>query len=458
MFKKYSIICLLGLITLFLRSNFLQANESKPNFLWLIAEDFGPALSCYGVKQVNTPNLDNLAKRGVRYTRFYTTAPVCSPSRSAFMTGMYATTIGAHHHRSNRNINFPLPDGVKLLTEWMRESGYFTANIVNLPPGCGFKGTGKTDWNFTAPKKPFDSQNWSDLKTNQPFFAQINFSETHRPFKAPKKVNPDDVKLPPYYPDRPVARADYARYLDSAIELDRKVSVILELLEKDGLSSNTVLMFFGDNGEAHIRGKQFCYEEGLNVPLIIYFPEQLAKPKHYKPGSVDERLLMAIDLAPTVISLAGGKIPPKMQGQPFLGEQSAPPRKYVYGARDRCDETYMRIRNVRDERFRYIRNFIPEKPFLSPNVYKERSYPVWTLLPELNAEGKLTPAQAFLCAPRMPDEELYDLINDPYQTNNLADSPAYREVLLRFRYELQRWIVETDDKGRFPENDANKSN
>lgn len=423
----------------------------KPNILWLIAEDFGPALSCYGLGSVHTPNLDNLASKGVRYTRFYTTAPVCSPSRSAFMTGMYATTIGAHHHRSNRDGKHPLPEGVKLLTELMRENGYFTANVVDLPEECGFRGTGKTDWNFTPPKNPFDSKSWNDLKSHQPFFAQINFNETHRPFKAPKKIDPQKVVLPPYYPDHPIAREDYARYLDSAMELDRKIGIILDLLKKDGLDTNTIVVFFGDNGEAHVRGKQFCYEEGLHVPLIIYIPEKFLPVKYYKAGSVDSRLLMAIDLAPTMIALAGGNPPLKMQGIPFLTESAGEPRNYVFGARDRCDETSMRIRTVRDERFRYIRNFTPEKPLLSPNAYKERSYPMWNLIKELNSQGKLNPIQASLCSSRLPDEELYDLENDPHQVNNLANRAEYQEVLKRMRRVLEEWIVETDDRGRFPE-------
>ena len=450
------IIILSGLI-LCVNCLFASENKSqKPNILWLIAEDLGPALSCYGTKEVYTPNLDSLASKGTRYTRFYTTAPVCSPSRSAFMTGMYATTIGAHHHRSNRDGNFPLPDGVKLLTEWMRELGYFTANIVELPKECGFRGTGKTDWNFTAPAKPFDSKSWNDLKINQPFFAQINFNETHRPFKAPQKADPSKVELPPYYPDHPIAREDYAKYLDSAMELDRKIGIILDLLKRDSLDKNTIIVFFGDNGEAHVRGKQFCYEEGLHVPLIIYIPDQYLPIKNYKPASVDSRLLMAIDLAPTMIAIGGG-IPPKtMQGIPFLTDRAGEPRNYVFGARDRCDETSMHIRTVRDERFRYIRNFTPEKPLLSPNAYKEKSYPMWNLIKELNLQGKLTPVQAALCAPRLPDEELYDLEKDPYQTNNLASSPDYQDVLKRMRIVLENWIKETDDKGRFPEKISEK--
>ena len=421
---------------------------SRPNILWLIAEDFGPHLGCYGTKEIFTPNLDRLAAEGVRYTRFFTTAPVCSPSRSAFMTGMYQTTIGAHNHRSHRDDGYALPKGVRLLTDWMRDAGYFTANVRHLPEPIQWKGTAKTDWNFTYDGKPFDSDRWSDLKTNQPFFAQINFQETHRAFHAPKRADPTKVKLPPWTPDHPVAREDMAKYLDAATELDRKVGLVLKRLEADGLAENTIVVFFGDNGEAHVRGKQFCYDSGLHVPLIIRWPKGVALPKQFVPGTLDSRLLMSIDLAPTMLAFTGAKIPSKMQGSVFLGSGAGKPREYVFGARDRCDETVFRFRTVRDARYRYIRNFTPERPFLQTNEYKEKQYPVWNLLKELHAAGELTPEQAVLCAPTMPPEELYDLETDPHEVRNLAGSPEHAKVLKRLRGVLEAWIRESGDQGR----------
>lgn len=422
--------------------------RNRPNILWLIAEDLGPHLGCYGTKQVWTPNLDRLAAEGVRYTRFFTTSPVCSPSRSAFMTGMYQTTIGAHNHRSHRDDGYRLPAGVRVLTDWFRDIGYFTANIRELPDSFGFRGVGKTDWNFTYVGKPFDSDRWADLKTHQPFYAQINFQETHRAFHAPKRADPAKVEIPPYYPDHPVTRADWAQYLDSATELDRKVGLVLRQLEADGLADNTVIVFFGDNGQAHVRGKQFCYDSGLNVPLIIRWPKTSPPPKHFKPGGVDDRLIVAIDLAPTMLGLTGASKLPKTQGEIFLGDRSGPPRRYVFGARDRCDETVFRFRTVRDVRYRYIRNFTPDRPFLQPNEYKEKQYPVWNLLKELCAAGQLTPAQAALCAPSMPEEELYDLRTDPHEIHNLAKSPRHQHVLKRLRAALEKWIEQTNDQGR----------
>jgi len=337
---------------------------------------------------------------------------------------------------------------VRVLTDWFRDAGYFTANLRVLPESCGFRGAGKTDWNFTYPGRPFDSDRWADLKTRQPFYAQINFQETHRKFHAPKRADPAKVELPPWTPDHPVARADWAAYLDSATELDRKVGLVLKQLETDGLAATTVVVFFGDNGEAHVRGKQFCYDSGLHVPLIIRWPRDFPPPTRFQSGTVDDRLLAAIDLAPTMLALAGAPKPAKMEGEIFLGDHAGPARQYVFGARDRCDETVFRFRTVRDVRYRYIRNFTPERPFLQSNEYKERSYPVWNLLKELNAQGKLTPVQAALCAPTMPEEELYDLETNPHEVNNLAQSPQHQDALQRLRAALEQWVADSKDQGR----------
>jgi len=410
---------------------------AKPNILWLIAEDFGPHLGCYGTKEVWTPNLDQLAKDGVRYTRFFTTAPVCSPSRSAFMTGMYQTTIGAHNHRSHRDDDYPLPDGVKLISHRMHDAGYFTANIVEMPKESGFKGTGKNDWNFTEPKNSWDGKRWDELKDRQPFFAQVNFQETHRKYHAPAKADPDKVEIPPYYPDHPVTRKDWAQYLDSTTELDRKVGVILKQLEADGLAGNTIVVFHGDHGASHVRAKQFCYDTGFITPLIIRRPG-------VPGGKVDARLLMAIDLAPTFLSIAGVEVPESLQGKVLFDAA----REYVFGARDRCDETVFRFRTVRDARYRYIRNFTPERPFLQANKYKENSYPVWNLLKDLHAQGKLTPEQDVLCGPTMPAEELYDLDADPHEVKNLAALPEQQALRDRLSRVLEKWIEESNDQGR----------
>ena len=211
------------------------------------------------------------------------------------------------------------------------------------------------------------------------------------------------------------------------------------------------MLFFGDNGQAHVRGKQFCYEEGLLVPLIIRWPSGFAAPLHYQKGKVDERLFASIDLAPTMLDLAGARKPPKMEGEIFLGERAARPRRYVFGARDRCDETVFRMRTVCDRRYRYIRNLTPDRPFLQANKYKEDYYPVWNLLKELHTQGKLTPVQEVLCAPTMPEEEFYDLEKDPFEIKNLANSSEYRSEIARLRSALDAWISSPGDQGRIPE-------
>ena len=423
----------------------------RPNILWLIAEDFSPHLGCYGTKEVYSPNLDALAAEGMRFTRCFTTAPVCSASRSAFMTGMYQTTIGAHQHRTAQPDKQPLPEGVQTIPDWMRGAGYFTANVREFPDAVGVKGSGKTDWNFIVEGKPFDSDKWSDLKAHQPFYAQVNFQETHRTFHAPPKADPAKVEIPPYYPDHPVVREDWAQYLDAASELDRKIGLILKQLAADGLADNTIVVFFGDHGQAHVRGKQFCYDSGLMIPLIIRWPAALHPASDFKPGTVSDELLNALDISAQSLDWAGIQHPEKMQGQVFLGEHQAPARNIVFGARDRCDETKFRFRTARDERYRYIRNFTPDRPFLLRNDYKIRQYPVWNLLKELDAAGQLTlPCQKFMTAATMPDEELYDTIQDPHETVNLAmsDNAEHQAVLKRLRAATEQWIEESQDQGR----------
>jgi len=236
--------------------------SKRPNILWIISEDTGPEFGCYGYRGVHTPSVDRLAAEGVRYASAFTTTPVCSTSRSSFMTGMYATTIGAHNHRSHRGDGYTLPEGVHVFTKYLRDAGYFTAL-------CGSR---KTDWNFKTEVQPYDSFKWDDLKANQPFFAQFQFSETHRKFKRcpDHPVDPADVTLPPYYPDHPEARQDWALYLETINVLDQKIGQVLQRLDDDGLADNTVVFYFGDHGRAHVRGKQWLYDGGIHVPLVSY--------------------------------------------------------------------------------------------------------------------------------------------------------------------------------------------
>ncbi len=450
--------------------------QSKtPNVLWIISEDMGPELGCYGTKEVHTPNLDQLAKQGMRFTNAFTTAPVCSASRSAFMTGMYQTTIGAHNHRSHRKDNYHLPTGVKVLPQWLPDNVY-SANISRFSKNRKerfYRGTGKTDWNFNLDQpiyafgknkkkkrgKPiFESNNWEDLKTHQPFCAQINFSETHRGHAwndshnhIDKLADPEKVIIPPYYPDHPLTRKDWAQYLNTVMALDKKVGYVLNKLKEDQLDENTIVIFFGDHGRAMMRGKQWCYDSGLHIPLIIYYPPSMTAPKGYKAGTVSDQLISAIDLTATTLDALGVPKPEKMQGRILFGANAEAKRDHVFAARDRCDETVFRIRTVRNKRFRYIRNFMPERPFLQLNRYKERTYPVIGLMRELHKQGKLTPVQEFLMAPKRPAEELYDTQADPWETVNLAENPKYQEVKTKLKQELTTWIKQSNDMGRTPE-------
>ncbi len=418
------------------------AAPNRPNVLWILGDDLGTELGCYGNPDARTPQLDQLAKQGVRYTRFYTTAPVCSASRSAFITGMYAQTLHAQDHRTQQQNKKPLPDGVRLITHWFKDAGYATANLVDFPAALGIKASGKDDWNFTFPGQAYTTKSWADLPGGKPFFALINFSEPHRSFTVKAKADPAKVKVPAFYPDAPAIRADWAAYIDEIGELDRKVGLVLKQLAADGLADDTIVVFFGDNGRCHVRDKQFCYEEGLHVPLIIRWPKNFPDPSGGAPGRVDDRMIAAIDLAPTMLAVAGLDVPPAMQGRVFTGPKAAPARDYVFGGRDRCDETKLTLRTVRDSRYRYILNLTPGKSLMSPNAYKLKSYPAWKLLLDLAEQGKVTPAQALFTGPTAPEEELYDLQNDPDQLVNLAGKPAVANELTRLRGKLRQWRME----------------
>jgi N-sulfoglucosamine sulfohydrolase len=422
----------------------------RPNILWIIGDDLGCELGCYDFPNVRTPHMDRLANEGVRFSQFHTTAPVCSASRSAFNTGLYQTTIGAHNHRSHRKDGYTLPQGVRLITERLRERGYFTANVLEMAPGV--RGTGKTDFNFKFPK-PFDGTHWNQRSPGQPFYAQINFMAPHKgaAFKVARQqkelVDPNKIELPPYYPDHPVVRDEFANYLDAVNMLDAQVGVVLDLLAKDKLLDNTVICLFGDNGRCLLRGKQWLYDAGTHVPLIVRWPGVA------RPGVSRGEPSVALDLTATTLFAAGVEIPRYFHGRSLFGPQ-ARPRDYIITARDRCDMTVDRIRSVRDRRYRYIRNFMPERPYTQHNEYIETSYPTLKVLKDLYALGKLDAAQALFMAPRKPDVEFYDTRDDPHQVKNLAQAPEQRARVAAFSKILDRWLVETDDKGRFPETQA----
>jgi uncharacterized sulfatase len=420
----------------------LSQAKGRPNILWLISEDTSPDMACYGNTLVKTPNIDKLASEGAMYTNAFVTGPVCSAARSALMTGMYQTTIGAHHHRSHRNDGYLLPNPVMLITEYFRRAGYFRCNCA----GLNYKQAGKTDWNFMYMTRPFDGTDWSQRQPGQPFFAQINFNMTHRDYQRDKKnpIDPAKVELPPCYPDHPVTRRDWANYLEAMQVLDTEIGVALQWLQKEGVADNTIVMYFGDNGQSHVRGKQWCYEGGIHVPMIVRWPG------HIQPGTVVDDLISTIDFAPTFLRIAGIEPPKHLQGHDFLGPGKRT-HEYIFAARDRCDGTVDRIRCVRSKRYKYIRNYCPDRPYTQFNAYKKLQYPVLTVMQVLHKQGKLTPEQAQFMAPTRPKEELYDLQNDPHELHNLADDRKLRGVLREHSRKLDAWIKTTRDQGEQPE-------
>lgn len=414
---------------------------TQPNVLWIYGEDLSPDLGCYDTPAVQTPNIDRLAEEGTRFTNAFVTCPVCSPSRSALITGTYQTHFDAHNHRSNREK--PLRDDMKLITDCFREVGYFTCNS----PGPPYNRRGKTDFNFQR-EQPFDGIDWSERAEGQPFYAQINIPDTHRVFKPDpeRPINPDDVQLPSYYPDHPLTRQDWALYLESIQILDRKVGEILERLDAEGLSENTIVFFISDHGRAHIRCKQFLYDGGIRIPLIVRWPGNI------EAEVVSDELVVGVDLTPTTLSLVELDIPNYVQGQIFLGPD-AESRDAVFAARDRCDGTDDRIRCIRTSRYKLIRNYHPELPYMQFNGYKKLQYPLWTLIRILAEKGELSEAQQHFLQQTRPAEELYDLQTDPHEVNNLADDKRYDAVRNDLNRKLNAWIEATGDMGETPESD-----
>jgi arylsulfatase A-like enzyme len=426
----------------------VAAATPPPNIVWIVVEDMSPNMSCYGETTIRTPNIDRLASEGVRFSRAFTTAPVCSPSRSALVTGMYQTTIGAHNHRSSRGADkLHLPEHVKLLPQYSRERGYYTvlgAVNDNRDRAKRSAALGKSDYNFVWDESVYDDNDWSGRKPDQPFFAQIMLrGGKNRGAKVAKPVDPAAVKLPPYYPDHPVLREDWARYLNSVLKTDEEVGRILDRLRDEGLADNTLVAFMTDHGISHVRDKQFLYEGGIHVPLIIRWPGQIAA------GTVRDDLVLQIDLSATTLAAAGVAVPSHLEGHALFATDFKP-RDHVVTARDRCDETVDRIRSVRTDRFKYIRNFYPDRSHAQPNRYKDAK-PIMVTMRELNGAGKLTPEQARVFAATRPEEELYDLKDDPFEMKNLASSADHAATLADLRGKLDAWIKSTGDKGQFPE-------
>ncbi len=438
-----------------------------PNILWIVGENFSLDFGCYGAENVVTPNLDRLAQEGVRYDNVFATSPVCAPSRSAFMTGMYQTTTDMHHMRSHRDDDYRLPAGVRPITHWLKDAGYFTANIKKV--GDDDVGTGKLDLNFVNEGPLYASDDWSALKDHQPFFAQINMhsaeydiydrKSAEKPRVKwvgedwhPQVATVDNVSPPPYYPDHPITRQEWARYLNAVSGADVDVGRILKRLADDGLADNTIVMFFADNGRLEARGIHWCWDSGIHVPMIIRWPKNYPTPTQMDPGVPNKQVISLLDLTATTLWAAGIQRPAGMQSRIFLGENADPPRRFAFSARDRIDETEVTLRSVHDGRFHYIRNYSPGAGFPTLNRYKEKCFLVKPLMRKMHKEGVLQGVAADLMRP-IPPELLYDTEYDDYEIQNLAENPGRmeREALIALRAALDTWITDTGDRGFIPE-------
>ena len=443
---------------------FGAANQSKtkeseypyrPNILWIVVEDMSPHWSCYGETTIKTPHIDALATSGQLFKNVFVTASVCSPSRSALITGMFQATIGAHNHRSqstsgkgggNKDFydSYTLPPEVPFLPEIFKKAGYYTV-LGNEKSVLGNDDSwGKTDYNFVYDSDWYDANDWQDKKPGQPFFAQIQLHGgkfRDAPVKNP--VNPKDVTIPPYYPDDEVIRQDWAQYLNSVMYLDDQVKRITERLEKEGIADSTVVFLFTDHGISHLRGKQFLYDEGIQIPLIVSWSGFI------DDGKRREELVSHIDIAATSLHLAGLDVPEMMQGQPFYG-RNFKPREYIYAGRDRCDETVDIIRAVRTPKFKYIRNYFPFKPYAQPNQYKDGKK-IMQHMRQLYQTGELKTETARCFYPLRPAEELYDLENDPHEMHNLASNPEHLDELQNMQQLMLETLQSTNDLGFIPE-------
>ena len=425
---------------------------ARPNVLWLTCEDSSPNLGCYGDRFAITPTLDRLARQGIRYTNAVGITGVCAVNRSCLITGMYSSTIGSQDMRST----IRLPDSIRTYSEYLRRAGYYCTNNK------------KTDYNFPVPKQAWDAcsgtAHWRGRRPGQPFFAVFNYTGTHEsqyrlsPAAWRKRIarltpeqrhDPAETPLPPFHPDTPEVRRDWANYYDTLTALDYWIADRLEELREAGLADDTIVFFYSDHGVGLPGCKKWVWDWGLRVPLIVHFPPKYRHLGPSQPGSTCDRLVSFVDFAPTLLSLTGVRIPRHMQGVAFLGDRAGRPREYAFAMRDRMAERYDVVRVVRDRRFQYHRNFLPHLPWSQFVSYTEQM-PAMKVWRRLNEQGRLDAAQKRYFQ-RKPTEELYDLKNDPHMLNNLAGRPKYAPVVERMRRQLRAWQLKTRDLGLLTE-------
>ncbi len=409
-------------------------SPAKPNVLLIILEDWGPYLGCYGLKEIYTPNLDKLASEGSLYKNCFSSGPVCSVGRSTLMVGLSQYTTHTQQHRT-KNPKPNLPVGVKSIVDLFRDAGYFTAL------GCGY--SRKVDLNFTFNESvSYQGKDWLERKPGQPFYAHLTLMQTHRSWAgdAQRPIDPKSVTLPAWYPDTPLTRKDWALGLESAQTSDRDIGDIVARLKKEGVYDNTIIVITADHGVALPRGKQFIYDEGLQIPLIIRWPSRLAA------GRVSEELVSNLDIVPTILDLAGMPRPTYLQGRSLVDPGQKEPT-YIFGGRDKMDDTHDASRTVRSREFRYILNLMPERAWCQFNSYKERSYPGLAVMNVLHLQDKLPPEQDAFMKDKKPEEELFDIKIDPSEVHNLAADSKYAETLKEFRSQLAKWRVKVGDTG-----------
>ena len=425
-----------------------EVSRARPNILWITSEDNGPHIGAYGDQYAHTPNLDRFAAKGLMYVNAWSTAPVCAPARTALISGVYPTSTGSQHMRSMTR----LPDYMKMYPQYLREAGYYCTN------------NSKEDYNLEKPGKVWDESSnrahWKKRRPGQPFFAIFNHTVSHeskiRTRPHTPVHDPAKVRVPAYHPDTPTVRRDWAQYYDKITEMDSDVGQNLKELQEAGLAEDTIIFYYSDHGSGMPRSKRWPYNSGLNIPLIVYIPEKFKhlKPKEYVPGGKTDRLVGFIDLAPTVLSLVGIQAPAHMQGHAFMGEYEAPPQPYVHGFRGRMDERYDMVRSVRDKRYIYIRNYMPHKIYGQYINYMFQT-PTTAEWKRLYDEKKLSPPRTFFWETK-PAEELYDLLIDPDEVNNLANSPEHEHILKRLRKAQQDLAVRIRDVGFLPEHQIHR--
>ncbi len=443
---------------------YAQKPAKRPNILWISTEDIGAHLGCYGDPHARTPVLDKLAREGLLYSNAFTIAGVCAPNRSGIITGVYPTTLGTHHMRSGgegteRSLKPVPPAFVRCFPEYLRQAGYYCTN------------NSKQDYQFTAPPSAWDESSneahWRNRPDKDtPFFAVFNYTGTHEGsvrmtpeghasrterLTPAQRQDPDKITtLPPYYPDTPVTRLQMAKYYELVTGMDYWAGDRLKELQEAGEADNTIVFFWSDHGAGMPRAKRWLYDSGTHVPLIVKFPKRFQNLAPHKPGTVVDRLVSSIDLGPTVLNLTGTTVPGYMQGTPFLGKNTGPERRYVYGVRDRMDERYDTIRMVRDKRFKYLRNYEPFRTYFQYMNTAEKD-PIIRELRRLHKIEKLPREAELFMAGQKAVEELYDVENDPHEVNNLAQDPDYLPVLNRLWAAHRDWMLQTRDLGLLPE-------